>query len=154
MTDCVAYGDEATGIQNSEMIGYPVNGTYPRKGVLLFSNTKYWEGRINSLPAYVYDANSNLYNSVENYRTYLENMDVTILDTRLIKIAELEEMGCSFTNRNCFDTQYEWIYSSSYWTGEVYNDSVAVSSIGGFDEAPYNDAFGIRPVVVVSRMEF
>lgn len=154
MTDCISYGEEATGIQNSEMIGYPTNGVYPRKGVLLFSNTKYWEGKVTSYPAYVYDSNSLLYDSVEKYRLYLENMDASILDVRLIRVSELENLGCSLINQNCNNSQYAWVYSSSYWTGDVVDNPVAVSSIRGLGAASYNDAFGIRPVVVVSMLEF
>ena len=62
-----AYGDEATGKQDSTMLGF-VSGQSIRKGTTKFSNTNYWSSTVSSYPAYVYDSNSTLYSYVENYK--------------------------------------------------------------------------------------
>ena len=79
-----SYGSEATGIQDSTMLGY-VSGQTIRKGTTMFSNTNYWSSTVSSYPAYVYDSNSTLYNYVENYKTYLESQGAEIEEARLIK---------------------------------------------------------------------
>ncbi len=89
-----AYGDEATGKQDSTMLGY-VSGQTIRKGTTIFSNTNYWSSTVSSYPAYVYDSNSTLYSYVENYKTYLSTLGVTPNEARLITAEELIALGCS-----------------------------------------------------------
>ena len=72
-----AYGDEATGIQNSTMLGWILNQT-TRNGPSAFSSTNYWITTVETYPAYVYNSNSTLYNYVENYKTYLEKQGATV----------------------------------------------------------------------------
>ena len=86
--------ENPSGIQDSEMIGYPPDGSYPRYGTTEFSSTNYWySGGLKaeygtSYPAYVYDSNSTLYNYVESYRTYLESQGAEKEEARLIKYEE------------------------------------------------------------------
>ena len=101
------YGDEATGIQDSTMLGYHLGQSTVRKGTLQYSTTNYWynDGLIqkygSSYPAYIYDSNSNLYIYVEKYKVYLESMGVFVEEARLIKREELEELGCSVEDFSC-----------------------------------------------------
>ena len=39
IVNCTPYGDEATGIQNQQMIGAPADASYPRRGTTIFSET-------------------------------------------------------------------------------------------------------------------
>ena len=126
-SSCTAYGSEATGLQDSTMLGYVVNGG-DRMGTIKFSADTYWEADINPNtyeyipPVYVYNENSSLYHYVENYKTYLEKQNVNIIEARLISYDELVKLGCSVENGNCNNSQYSWIYSSGYWSGSAYSD--------------------------------
>ena len=149
-----AYGDEATGKQDSTMLGY---GTTPRKGTTNFSNTNYWQSSVNSYPSYVCDSNSVLYSYVENYKTYLSTLGVTPSEARLITKEELETLGCSSSSYSCSRAP-SWVYATSYWSGSALDsDNVwFVFSNGGFNGSYYsiNDIFGCRPVIVISKDYF
>ena len=143
-----AYGDEATGIQDSTMIGY---GPTPRKGTTVFSSTNYWSSTVSTYPAYVYDSNSTLYNYVENYRTYLESQGAEIEEARLIKKEELEALGCSSSDYSCSSAP-SWVSGTSYWSGSaVSSDFVwSVLSRGYFGYYDYSFRFGCRPVITLT----
>ena len=149
-----AYGDEATGKQDSTMLGY---GTTPRKGTTKFSNTKDWSSTINSYPAYVYDSNSTLYSYVENYKTYLSALGVTLLEARLITYNELVNLGCIKDDKTCSSAP-SWVYETSYWSGSADSSSNVwrVDSDGGFTSNHYSIGyyFGCRPVIVISKSFF
>ena len=146
-----AYGEEATGKQDSNMLGY-VSGQTIRKGTTKFSNTNYWSSSVSSYPAYVYDSNSTLYSYVENYKTYLSTLGVTPSEARLITYEELTTLGCS--GSSC-KTAPSWVYATSYWSGSAYNTNCVwfVRSYGNFDGRNYNfvSYFGVRPVITISR---
>lgn len=154
-SSCMAYGDEATGIQDSTMLGRPDTGSYPRNGITPFSLTAYW-GSINS-GDYVYSSNSLLYNYVENYKIYLKEKNVSIEEARLIKFEELETLGCNRTNLNCNDAP-EWVYKTSYWTGAAHGSTTLwrVYSDGAFGSLIYSSDiyFGVRPVIKISLSNF
>ena len=149
-----AYGDEATGKQNSTMLGY-VLGQSIRKGITKFSNTNYWESTVSSYPAYVYDSNSLLYSYVENYKTYLSTLGVTPSEARLITYEELTALGCS--GSSCSSAP-SWVYATSYWSGSasLTSNVWAVDGYGYFDNSDYSDNyyFGCRPVIVISKDYF
>ena len=151
-SSCTAYGDEATGKQDSTMIGL---GTTPIKGTAAFSNANYWSSTVSSYPAYVYDSNSILYSYVENYKTYLSTLGVTPTEARLITKEELEGLGCS--NKSC-KTAPSWVYTTSYWTGTAESSSYVwrVYNTGGFyfNYYYYEDLYGCRPVIVISKDYF
>ena len=148
-----AYGEEATGKQNSNMLGH-VSGQSIRKGTTKFSNTNYWSSTVSSYPAYVYDSNSTLYSYVENYKTYLSTLGVTPIEARLITYEELESLGCSGSDKSCSEAP-EWVYATTYWSGSAYDtDSVwYVRSSGRFGNDSYYDdnSRGVRPVIVIDR---
>ena len=144
-----AYGEEATGKQDSEMIGY---GTTPRKGTTKFSDTKYWSSTVSSYPSYVYNENSLLYSYVENYKTYLSTLGVTPSEARLITYEELTNLGCS--GSSCSSAP-SWVYATSYWSGSATSSNYVwgVFSNGYFSNFRYStdDDFGCRPVITISR---
>ena len=148
-----AYGDEATGIQNSTMLGY-VSGQTIRKGTTKFSNTNYWSSTLSSYPTYVYDSNSTLYSYVENYKTYLSTLGVTPTEARLITKEELEGLGCIVSSNSCSSAP-SWVYETSYWSGSA-DSSLGVwyvNSDGIFRSSIYSniDFRGCRPVITISR---
>ena len=149
-----AYGDEATGKQDSTMIGY---GTTPRKGTTAFSNTNYWSSTVSSYPAYVYDSNSTLYNYVENYKTYLSTLGVTPSEARLITKEELETLGCSSSEKSC-SGEPSWVYATSYWSGSASGPDRVwyVESDGDFHNFTCSNYtnFGVRPVITISKDYF
>ena len=146
-----AYGDEATGKQDSTMLGY-VSGQTIGKGTTMFSNTNYWSSTVSSYPTYVYDSNSTLYSYVENYKTYLSTLGVTPIEARLITYEELTSLGCS--DSSCSSAS-RWVYATSYWSGSAASTSIVwfVGSNGRFNAGNYygDDSFGVRPVIVIPK---
>ena len=148
-----AYGDEATGIQDSTMLGL-VSGQTIRKGTTMFSNTNYWSSTVSSYPTYVYDSNSTLYSYVENYKTYLSTLGVTSTEARLITKEELEGLGCIVSSGSCSGAP-SWVYSTTYWSGSANSSGSVwrVNSNGAFFYNNYssNLNYGCRPVITISR---
>ena len=148
-----AYGDEATGIQDSTMLGY-VSGQTIRKGTTKFSNTNYWSSTVSSYPTYVYDSNSTLYSYVENYKTYLSTLGVTPTEARLITKEELEGLGCIVSSGSCSGAP-SWVYSTTYWSGSACSSYIVryVYSDGDFYDGLYSlyNNIGCRPVITISR---
>ena len=111
-------------------------------------------------PSYVYNSNSELYTTIENYKVYLNSLGITIKEARLISVEELEKLGCSMSEFTCSKATNLWVYSTSYWTGSAFSDSNiwCVFSFAHFDDYLYNDmldnAFGIRPVIEIPLTEF
>ena len=149
-----AYGDEATGKQDSTMIGF---GTTPSKGTTKFSDTIYWSSSVSSYPAYVYDSNSTLYNYVENYKTYLSTLGVTPIEARLITYEELTSLGCSKSSYSCGNAP-SWVYATSYWAGSANSSDRVwlVTSNDRFNNDYYSrDIYrGCRPVITISKSLF
>ena len=136
-----AYGEEATGKQDSTMLGY-VSGQIIRKGITAFSNTSStYEGSI--VEGYV-----------NSYNSYLITQGVTPLEARLITKDELIGLGCSEDDYSCREAP-SWVYATSYWSGSAYGTNYVwrVYSSTPFDRTNYtNDhSFGVRPVITISR---
>ena len=139
--------EEGYGLQNSEMIGWTEDESFPHKGTLSFSSDRYWDSTYtafgNSSYPYVYDSNSNLYNYVENYKTKLGNV------VSKVRLAAYEEIQ-PYKNKK---TNYPWIFATTYWLGSSngtdYNGVWYVIATGKFfnnycGNASYS---GIRPVI-------
>ena len=145
-----AYGEEATGKQNSNMLGY-VDGQSISKGTIQFSDIDYWTNKTSDL--YVYDSNSKLYSYVENYKTYLSTLGVTPNEARLISKEELYNLGCGITPNSCISAP-EWVYTTSYWSGTLFGTSllILVTNDGGIGGNYYRaTSYGLRPVIVISK---
>ena len=145
---CVLYGDEATGLQDSSMVGF-VTRDAPRYGTIDFSETNYWGNR--TFPAYVYDSNSTIYKYVENYRKYLRSIGASVKEARLISYEELVELGCNDTDCN---SAPGWVVTTAYWTGTSYSSSaiklVLTGYMGGTVPNSFN-AYGVRPIIVINK---
>ena len=151
--------ENSSGLQDSTNIGRPSDNSYPRYGTTEFSSTNYWYDDSSlkseygtSYPAYVYDSNSTLYNYVESYRTYLESQGAEIEEARLIKVEELEALGCSGSGISCTSAP-EWVYATSYWSGSAHSSTNVweVVSDGSFGSSTYSRGYryGVRPVIVL-----
>ena len=142
--------EEGYGLQDSEMKGY-VDSGYPYKGILSFSSTDYWSSITSSYPAFVYNSNSNLYQYVENYESYLKSLGVSSVSASLMSHEQATALGC---NNSCI-TAPSWVYSTSYWLGSAYDigDVWYVASDGMFDGGYFSSDFGVRPVVTISTDE-
>ena len=132
------------------MLGY-ASGESERKGVIAFSSSSYW-GSVSS-KAYVYNSNSTIYSHVENYKIYLESHGVKIEEARLIKLQELESLGCSSSSNSCLSAP-SWVYATSYWAGNYISmDFISnVKSSGEllFDSCTIKSYYGARPVIVLT----
>jgi len=167
------------GIQNSLALGWnedsstKVNNYYP--ATVAFSGTNYWADRFNLKSKYgsdwdtnnIYDtdyneASGNNYSVayyVENYKNTLESYGLTVNDARLLTYSESidESIGCDIDNREC---PTGFIPNTSFWLGSAcdYNVVWVVSSDGGFyavafDVDVYDNVFGVRPVIVISKSD-
>ena len=154
--------DNASGLQNEKALGF-VSGATEYYGVLPFSSTNYWYSNGlkseygTSYPEYVYDDNASIKTYVENYAVYLEGLGLTIEEARLIKQEELVGLGCDASKFTCTTSQYDWVYTTTYWSGSADNNyglSRVISS-GTFFNTNYNYDLnnGVRPVIVISSSE-
>ena len=141
-----AYGDEATGKQDSTMLGY--RGQPIRNGVTSFSSTdqhgtNYTDYRGSIVEGYV-----------NNYNNYLITQGVTPIEARLITKDELKILGCSEENYNC-NRAPDWVWVNAYWSMSAADALYVwtVSGDGSFCDDWYSDNsyFGVRPVVTISR---
>lgn len=145
--------DTGYGLQSSDVKGW-LQGVNSSNGALTFSNTNYWKGKVGSIYSnsyctningknctYVYDSNSNLYQYVQNYKTYLGNI---VKEARLMTLEE----ATLFQSIN----QTAW-KETSYWLGSPYNGNRVwrVLSDGHYGYSYYDDlmACGIRPVIII-----
>ena len=132
---------------------------------LTFSETIYWTDSNDHLlskygtsyPANVFDENSNLYEPVQNYKTYLKNtLGKTSVDARLITYEELIGLGCSSNDDSCTSAP-SWVYSVDYWTASAYVEDLVwlVYSNGDFlgDYIDTPDSIGLRPVITISKSD-
>lgn len=100
-----------------------------------------------SVPAYIYDDNSKIYDYVENYVKYLKKKKVDV-SGRLLSYEELISLGCDdyITSRNtdrmnCKESKYDWVYSSSYYIGSVIPDSGRSYCSGNVCENEFKNTF-------------
>ena len=136
-----------TGIQNYLARGLVTeNGRYkfPMYGGYQFSNN-----------------NNSIYNSsdiklvVDNYGDYLSGLGYTPIQAALMNVSFLDSLGCDIENRTCLTSDYDWLYSTSYWTSLAYDDSsvYVVASTGYIlDVNCYvRYAWGVRPTLLFNK---
>ena len=164
------------GIQNSRCYGARSSENQtgePWDCAVKFSDTAYWIASEHTLKPeyqaltdgeehYVYDENSNLYQYLENYASYLSRGSNANITARLIKVNELQRLGCG--GKGC-DGAPSWLMTSTYWTGSTFNDPAIMgvvardgkhyySLVGGatfdYNGAYINDiSYVIRPVIII-----
>ena len=139
------YGDEATGMQDANMIGIKSNSNYDRKGVVPFSSVSLGDSSLSYSGSYVEQYTN-------NYKNILETkFGINVVEARSITYDELTSKEIKCTN-SCLKT-YSWIYSSSYYTQSInymYRPA-GVTSYGALIYTEYYYSYGVRPVIVLSR---
>ena len=149
-----AYGNEATGMQKENMQGM-IYGENIRNGTTAFSSSS-------QKGTYYSSYNGSIVEGyVNNYKSLLESrFKIEIVEARLFTTSELidEQFGCNLTTKECI-TSFNWIYSTSYWTGSSYDSSNiwCVHTNGSINYASYDSAYityGVRPVLVISKSLF
>ena len=111
-------------------------------------------------PCKVFDANSLLWEPVQNYKAYFINtLNKTTVNMRLISWKELLELGCKenrFDNRRASCTYGVWFGGLGYWTQDTYGFwSMEILSTSNVDPTNFwNDSsYGVRPVIEISKSE-
>ena len=144
------------GRQNANAKGWNAGNISPYPGSVKFSNNSNWEIvdkntiNIRKLDSQIKDA---LYDEVNGYENYIKTLGVNA-SIRLIKKSELENLGCASGANGCLNSQYKWIYTSSYWLSTM--DSTDSSKVyvvysgSSMITREYNYVsmdFGVRPVI-------
>ena len=148
--------ENPTGIQDETAKGWfsGPNSDKPIIGVNQFCNISYWSSMTSTYPAYIYNEKSSLYEYIENYKTYLENLGTSINEARLITLEELESLGCNISSLSCASSP-SWVYSTSYWSGVARSQNgllyVLSTGVFGNDRFCYGSSCGVRPVIVIPR---
>ena len=153
--------ENPTGIQNPLAKGYVSDsGTF--YGIVAFSNSMYWVDENyellsqygSSYPAFAYDNNSNLYQYITTYETYLKENGVNSASATVISYQQVNDLKTNKGNPS-------WLYSTSYWTGSVANPGYVwyIDSDGSFSSESYGTcgygihSYGVRPVITISTSE-
>ena len=100
---------------------------------------------------YVYDENSNLYQPIENYKSYLEGLGVDIKEARLSNYNATYEYGSQD------EYYYSTLCSTSYWGGDADNrDSsfyyvgvTLIPNMSGLFPYMSETAVGVRPIIII-----
>ena len=140
------YGDEATGMQDANMIGIKLDFDEVRKGVVPFSSVSLGNSSLSYSGSYVEQYTN-------NYKNILETkFGINVVEARNITFDELTSREIKCTDGGC-SSSYSWIYSSSYYTqsiDEMYR-AAGVTSYGALNYTGYYYYYGVRPVIVLSR---
>ena len=149
-----AYGSDATGMQDENMIGY-ISEQSAKKGT-----TAYFEDIANEENIYNSYSGSIVEKYVNNYKLLLKSkFGLDVVEARLITSEELknsETLACGVNT--CTTSAYPWVYSTSYWTSsEALNIYLYTVESGGFysvQKYSVKDKYGVRPVIVISKSLF
>ena len=152
--------ENPTGKQSSTMLGWIASNT-PCAGTTAFSNggTKPNDYSGSIVEGYV-----------KKYKSILETeYGLPIIEARLITKEELtnpDTFACEFvsggSSNNCTNSQYEWIYATTYWTSTADEaiDKIdyvyGVQKNGNFKKfnAATPSGLGVRPVIIISKSSF
>ena len=151
-----AYGEEATGKQDKNMLGYSKNRTVYR-GVTPYSSDDQ-KGTY-----YTTYSGSIVEGYVNNYKNIIESeFGLSVEEARLITYDELqnsETFACS--SEGC-SNKYPFIYSTVYWTGSAYGDASNIYTMDAYEDysfiyiSPYSNFtnYGVRPVITIPKWTF
>ena len=126
----------------------------PLIGTMPFSESPYWGA--DKYPTNIYSSDSNLYQYVENYKIYLNNLGSSIKNARLITYDELKKLGCVLEGNMCGNAP-SWVYSTTYWTQTAGDDEKVWNVISnGYAYADLYDCNrrGVRPVIEIYINDF
>ena len=173
----ISTSEEGYGLQNSIAVYIERDSegnllTHTFKGTIAFAEDKnngfgYWTDDTSnhsllskygtSYPANVFDSNSNLYEPVQNYKTYLKNtLGKTNIDARLITYEELISLGCNVYYSSCSFAP-SWVYDRDYWAASANNGNrvyiVASDDVFDSDDADVQGVIGLRPVITIKKSD-
>ena len=138
---------DATGTQNSLAKGFHVeNGEYkfPMYGGYPFDSDD------NSLYS-----TSDIKFVVDDYASYISSLGYSPLYSLLMSTDYLEMLGCDIEHNTCTTSEYEWLYSTSYWTmssdEEHYAYVVAMNGYIMQVSCYVQYAWGVRPVLIFEK---
>lgn len=150
----VAYGDEATGMQDIGMRGeIPYVGSR-NSGVTPFSSDAQKGENYSSYNGSIVEG------YVNNYKTLLESkFDVSVEEARLLSEDDLiNTFGCNFDSQTCSGTEYVWLYDKTIWTGVSYDSEKVYYLYVRGELRPLTASSlsiaGVRPVIVISKDYF
>ena len=149
-----AYGDEATGKQDQNMLGY-VSEQSVRKGTTAFSSSTQKGTNYSDYSGSIVEGYVNAYKDILESEEY----GVDVVEARLITKDELisEDIGCSADDYTCSGAP-SFIYSTSYWSGSASGTKRVwyVYGSGYFGSITYisYDYLGVRPVIIISKSNF
>ena len=91
----------------------------------------------------------------EDYKIYLENLQIDVIAARIISVEDYNNVGCTATTCT---TAPSWFYSTSYWTGISWFMQqpfiVGVSSANKTELGRYPfKYYGVRPVIEVLKTD-
>ena len=146
------YGSEATGKQDSTMLGY-VSGQSISKGTTAFSSDTQKGTNYSDYNGSIVEGYVNAYkDSLEG-----EEYGIDVVEARLITKEELEGLGCSSSSHSCSSAP-SWIYATCYWSGSANDTSRVwfVASDVDLGDSAYGNAasYGVRPVIIISKSFF
>ena len=148
-----AYGSEATGLQDENMLAYTTDGII-RKGVTVFSNDN-----VSGTNFSDYDG-SIVQDYVQTYAIKLTEKGINYQDVTLISKEELEKIGdFSITqqSQSIIDLVPTWLYKTTYWVKTSYSNThvgtVSAAGRTGYDLYSSTNAYGVRPVIYISADE-
>ena len=151
----VPYGTEATGMQDSRMIGEfdGYGEANPLQGITPFADESFRGTNPSD-----YSASLAEY-YVNNYKAVLQSYGVSISEARLLYKEEAEDINTfnCVEYETCSDN-YPWIYSTSYWLGTPIGENALwfINTRKMFINSSYDNdrCYGIRPVIVISKDYF
>lgn len=144
--DWIAYQDGGSGIQNETARGW-FEPDHPDHGITAFSETgTEYSGSL--VEGYV-----------NNYKSYIQSLGIEVIEARLLTIEELTDpntFACDKAEYTCENTQYPWIYSTTYWTSSARNEwyvwAVAYNGhLWWSEEYDSLNNCGVRPVLVIPK---
>ena len=148
----------STGLQSNDAVGARVdeNGMpahFPWYGTVAFATedkhgTNYSDYSGSLIETYVND-----------YEVAIEAMGVNVESARLITKDELvNTFGCNESEYTCTGSAYPWIYATTYWSGSAYNTRrvwfVISNGYFGYNSFDYDNSYGVRPVIIISKSLF
>ena len=149
-----AYGSEATGKQDSTMLGLVSRQTV-RKGTTIFSSDTQKGTNYSDYNGSIVEGYVNAYKDILEGEEY----GVPVVEARLIYKDELTDSETFACEEFVFcSDRYPWIYSTTYWSGSAIStrDVWHVDNYRGFDNLSYNNVYesGVRPVIIISKSLF
>ena len=156
------------GIQNENCIGGSVYDSVGYSCTIEIADTRYWYSEdsgnyadgFDYMEPYCIDSRCNMYNYIQNYKSYLESNGGVIHSISMLSAYYMDSLGCN-------DDQVEpgtvycnsspsWLTDTSYWLEGLDSPeyAYAVDSHGLFYFAAHDSYYGIRPFISLDKNLF